>query len=450
MALPAEPRKGKHPFMAKKLINRLSDAVKKRGNGSPRIVDAAEHGINHSEVSRSARHVVETLVEGGYEAYIVGGGVRDLMLGLHPKDFDIATDARPEQVKNLFDRCRIIGRRFRLAHVYVGRDLIEVATFRGGHRSRSGRAHVSVTLGGRILRDNAYGTIDRDALRRDFTVNSLFYDPTRNTVLDFVGGVEDLKQRQLRMIGKPAVRFREDPVRLLRAVRFAAKLNFRIDPAMEQLIPELADLLDAISPARLFDEGIKLLHSGAAARTFEMLRETGLLHQLFPRTEAALERDHPEDLGFIRAALENTDERVHRHMPVSPAFAYAVLMWPYVRQLMDELEPGEFSPRDALAVCADRALEHQARTISIPFRHAQAIREIWTRQPQLEAGPRSHPERVMSRGGFRAAYDFLGLRAIEDGRLQKAHEGWTRAQEKYEGGPDGAPRRRRRRHRRRR
>ena len=435
--------------MAKKLFNRLSDAVKKRANGDPRVVEADEHGINPAEVSKSARHVVEVLVEGGYEAYIVGGGVRDLMLGLHPKDFDIATDARPEQVKNLFDRCRIIGRRFRLAHVWVGRDRIEVATFRGGHRSRSGRAHVSVTLGGRILRDNAYGTIDRDAERRDFTVNSLFYDPIHNTVLDFVGGVEDLKHRHLRMIGKPAVRFREDPVRLLRAVRFAAKLDFQLDPAMEQLIPELAELLDAISPARLFEEGIKLVHSGAAERTFDLLREKGLFGQLFPRTEAALERDHPEDLEFIRLALANTDERVRSDMPVSPAFAYAVMMWPYVRQLLDELEPGEFSPRDALAVCADRALEHQVRTISIPFRHAQTIREIWVRQPQLEAGPRSHPERVMSRSTFRAAYDFLGLRAMRDERLQKAYQAWTQAQEKYTVGPSDAPRRRRRRRRRR-
>lgn len=435
--------------MAQNLLNRLSDAVKKRAGGAPRVVQADEHGIVPSEVPGSARNVVETLVEGGYDAYIVGGGVRDLMLGLHPKDFDIATDARPEQVKNLFDRCRIIGRRFRLAHVWMGRDLIEVATFRGGHRSRSGRAHVSVTLGGRILRDNAYGTIDRDAERRDFTVNSLFYDPARNTVLDFVGGVEDLKQRRLCMIGKPAVRFREDPVRLLRAVRFAAKLDFRMDPAMEQLVPELADLLDAISPARLFDEGIKLLHSGAAERTFGLLRDNGLLHRLFPRTEAALERDDPEDLNFICRALANTDERVRTGMPVSPAFAYAVLMWPYVRQLLDELEPGEFNPHDALAICADRALEHQARTISIPFRHAQMIREIWIRQPQLEAGPRSHPERVMSRGAFRAAYDFLGLRAPGDERLQGPHQAWTQAQEKYEGGADAAPRRRRRRRRRR-
>ena len=434
--------------MARKLFDRLSDAVLKRAGGDLRVVKADEHGIDPSEVSASARQVVEILVEGGYEAYLVGGGVRDLMLGLHPKDFDIATNARPEQVKNLFDRCRIVGRRFRLAHVWVSRDRIEVATFRGGHRSRSGRAHVSVTLGGRILRDNAYGTIDRDAKRRDFTVNSLFYDPIHDTVLDFVGGVEDLKSRRLRMIGKPALRFREDPVRLLRAVRFAAKLDFELDPAIEQLIPELAELLDAVSPARLFDEGVKLMHSGAAARTFDLLCEKELLGQLFPRTEMALARDHLEDREFIRLALENTDERVRTDQSVSPAFAYAVLMWPYVRQLLDELEPGEFSPRDALAVCADRALEHQARTISIPFRHAQMIREIWTRQPQLEAGPRNHPERVMSRSAFRATYDFLGLRAMTDERLRKAHQAWTQAQERYVQGPPDAPRRRRRRRRR--
>ncbi len=432
-----------------KLLDRLSDAVLKRARGDLRVVEANEHGIDPSDVSAGARHVIEVLAEGGYEAYVVGGGVRDLMLGLHPKDFDIATNARPEQVKNQFNRCRIIGRRFRLAHVQVGRERVEVATFRGGHRSRSGRAHVSVTLGGRILRDNAYGTIDRDAERRDFTVNSLFYDPIRDTVLDFVGGVEDLRRRRLRMIGKPASRFREDPVRLLRAVRFAAKLDFQLDPAIRQLIPEMAGLLDSISPARLFDEGAKLMHSGAAARTFDLLCEKGLLGQLFPRTEAALERDHPEDKEFIRVALENTDERVRAGKPVSPAFAYAVLMWPCVRQLLDELDPGEFSPRDALAVCANRALEHQARTISVPFRHAQMIREIWIRQPQLEAGPRGHPERAIARASFRAAYDFLGLRATLDERLRDAHHAWTKAQEVHVADSDDAPPRRRRRRRRR-
>ena len=450
MSLPTTVRIREH--MPKKLLARLSNAIKRRAGDNLRIVAAHEHGIDLSDVSPSAQSVVETLVKGGYEAYIVGGGVRDLMLDLHPKDFDIATDAHPEQVRKLFDHCCIIGRRFRLVHVWTGRsraerDRIEVATFRGGHRSRSGRAHVSMTLGGRILRDNAYGTIDQDAERRDFTVNALFYDPVRNVVLDFVGGVGDLKHRYLHMIGKPVVRFREDPVRLLRAVRFAAKLDFQMDPAMEQLIPELAELLGAISPARLFDESVKLLHSGGAERTFDMLRQKKLLSQLFPRTEAALERARPGDMDFIRRALANTDKRVREGLPVSASFAYAVVMWPYVRQLLNELDPGEFSPRDALTICAKRALEHQTRTTSIPMRHAQAIREIWIQQPQLEAGPHSHPERVMSRNFFRATYDFLGLRASQDAHLKKSFEEWTQAQEKYSPGSGGAPRRRRRRRR---
>ena len=429
----------------KKLLTRLSDAVQARVRGRPRVLEAAQHGIDPAQVSRSARTVLKTLHEGGYAAYIVGGGARDLMLGLRPKDFDVATDARPEQVRDLFERCRIIGRRFRLAHVWAGRHRIEVATFRGGHRSRQGRAHLARTVGGRILRDNAYGTIDQDAERRDFTINSLFYDPARNVVLDFVGGANDLQAGLLRMVGKPAVRFREDPVRLLRAVRFAAKLDFRMEPAMERLIPELAALLGSIAPARMFEEVAKLLHSGAAERTFGMLREKALLEQLFPRTAEVLEQAHPEGAAFVRQALADTDARVSQALPVSPAFAYAVMMWPHVCHLLDELPQDEFAADEALAVCADRALQHQERTISIPYRHARMIREIWARQPQLEQGPRSHPERVIGRAGFRAAYDFLGLRAKVDGRLEAVHRDWTRLQGQRPTG--SAPRRRRQRKR---
>ncbi len=425
----------------KRLLARFSDAVRTRVRAHARVLEAAQHGIDPAQVSRAAREVLETLHEGGYEAYIVGGGARDLMLGLRPKDFDVATDARPEQVRDLFSRCRIIGRRFRLAHVWAGRQRIEVATFRGGHRSKHGRKQLARTVGGRILRDNAYGTIDQDAERRDFTINSLFYEPTRNVVLDFVGGADDLRAGILRMVGKPEVRFREDPVRMLRAVRFAAKLEFRMEPAMERLIPEMASLLGSISPARMFEEVAKLLHSGAAEHIFEMLRDKALLEQLFPRAAAVLEQSRPEDAAFIRQALADTDARVRQTLPVSPAFAYAVMMWPHVCELLDELPQDEFDADEALAVCTDRALQHQERAISIPMRHAHMIREIWKRQPQLERGPHHHPERVIGRAGFRAAYDFLGLRAKADGRLQAAHRAWTKLQEQHSG--NSRPRRRR-------
>ncbi len=426
--------------MTEKLLTRLSHAVHRHAHKDVQIFEATHHGIDVRQVSKAARKVVKTLHEGGYDAYIVGGGVRDLMLGLQPKDFDVATDARPEQVRELFDRCRIIGRRFRLVHVWVDRDRIEVATFRGGEHTRAGREQLAVTVSGRILRDNAYGTIEHDAERRDFTVNSLFYDPTRDVLLDFVGGMEDLEQRQLRMIGKPVVRFREDPVRLLRAVRLAAKLDFAMDPEMEHLIPEMTTLLESVSPSRMFMEVAKLLHNGAAWRTFQSLCEKNLLEPLFPRTAQVLEQQHPEDLQFIEAALKNTDERVHRDLPVSPAFAYAVMLWPHVRALSNELSMNDFSPREALEICGERALQYQARAISIPFRHAQAIRQIWMRQPQLEKGPHHHPERVMAHAGFRAAYDFLGLRAQATPALEKAHREWTKIQE------ERAPTRGRRRH----
>jgi len=239
----------------------------------------------------------------------------------------------------------------------------------------------------------------------------------------------------LRMIGKPVVRFREDPVRLLRVLRFAAKLKFTIDPAMEQLIPELAPSLQNISPARLFDEGVKLMHSGAADDTLTLLRSKELLEQLFPYTDQILKQDkNSQHLEFLRRALRNTDQRAREGKSLSPAFAYAVMMWPDVCQIMKARGSHRLERQDALIVCGEKALEHQAETIQIPHRHAQMIREIWRRQAQLEAGPRRHPERVISRGYFRAAYDFLGLRANSKGPLQEAFQAWTQAQEQYRPG----------------
>ncbi len=433
--------------MSTELLSRISKVALKRTRKQLRVLGPHEHNLHSAQVSTAALTVVRTLHEGGYDAYIVGGGVRDMMLGLNPKDFDIATDARPEQVRDLFDRCRIIGRRFRLAHVFIGRERIEVATFRGGHRSRAGREHVATTLGGRILRDNAYGPIDRDAERRDFTINALFYDPRDNALLDFVDGIKDLRARQLRMLGKPVIRFREDPVRLLRVVRFAAKLEFEIDPAMDACIAKSAYLLEAISPARMFDEGVKLLHCGAAEVALDMLREKKLLVRLFPHTDWILEDEkQPEHLNFLRRALHNTDVRAREGKPLSPAFAYAVMLWPEVCERMKEDKQSKMNRPEALTVCGDRVLKRQMSTTRIPYRHAQMIREIWHRQAQLETGPRKHPARVISQGYFRAAYDFLGLRAGKKDALAEAFQAWTKIQEQYQ--PvcsDKPPRRRRRR-----
>lgn len=389
-------------------------------------VSGDEHGIDPGRVSKGALQVVSVLREGGYQAYVVGGGVRDLMLGLRPKDFDIATDARPEQVHNLFPRSRIIGRRFRLVHVRVGRDLIEVATFRG---TRS--AGISIHASGRVLRDNAYGTIESDALRRDFTANALFYDPGKQEVLDFTGGIEDIHARTLHMIGSAPARYREDPVRMLRAVRFSAKLDFSIDEEASRPLPKLAHILQTVSPARLFDETVKLLHCGAAHEAFLLLREHGLLSQIFPQTEEALARDRPEDLPFLRAALDNTDARLRRNLPVSPSFACAVLQWPYVRQLLDEVPPGDLTPHEAMQGAAGKALQMLQRSLAIPGHHARRMQAVWMLQPRLERGLGRRATGVVHRPEFRAAYDFLELRVPQEGHLAEAHREWTRYQKEH-------------------
>ena len=431
--------------MSPELLSRISQVVLKRTRKKLRVLAAAEHGINPAGVSRAALTVVQVLREGGYDAYIVGGSVRDMMLGRHPKDFDVATDARPEQVRDLFDRCRIIGRRFRIAHVSFGRDRIEVATFRGGHLSRTGREHLSTTLSGRILRDNAYGSIDLDAERRDFTINALFYDPLNNVLLDFVGGVEDLRQRQLRMLGKPVTRFREDPVRLLRAIRFAAKLEFEIEPAMDSCIQKLGYLLGSVPPARLFEEVIKLLHCGAAEATLELLRHKKLLAKLFPNIAWILDREeNPEHLNFLRRALRNTDEREHEGKSLSPAFAYAVMLWPDVHEHLKRSGQTDLRRQKVLKSCGEEVLKQQMRIIRIPYRHVQMVREIWYRQSQLEAGVGKNSKRVIAHSYFRAAYDFLGLRAGSEDVLQEVFDAWTRAQERYSSERlDNPPRRRR-------
>ncbi|HET7922506.1 MAG TPA: polynucleotide adenylyltransferase PcnB, partial [Gammaproteobacteria bacterium] len=312
---------------------------------NPVLIPRAEHAISRANISESALKVLYRLKQAGHEPYLVGGGVRDLLLGREPKDFDVATDASPEQVQALFRNCRLIGRRFRLAHVHFGRDIVEVATFRAAHEERHALAQ---TENGRILRDNVYGTLEQDAFRRDFTVNALYYDIRDFSIVDYVDGMADLRAGQLRLIGDPDQRYREDPVRMLRAARFAAKLGFRLHADTERPIAALAPLLADIPPARLFEEILKLFLYGFGAQAFEVLRRLGLFAPLFPRTEAALrleEEGFPH--VFISRALASTDARVAQARPVTPAFLFAALLWEPVRQRAAALQASGAHPSDA-------------------------------------------------------------------------------------------------------
>ncbi len=356
--------------------------------------------------------------------------MRDLLLGREPKDFDVTTDARPEELKKLFRNCRLIGRRFRLAHIHFGREIIEVATFRAqaGETEAEGDRLIE---NGMILRDNVFGTVEEDAWRRDFTVNALYYNIEDFSVVDYVGGMADLKAGVLRLIGEPEVRYREDPVRMLRAVRFAAKLGFRIEPGTEAPIWTLGALLEEIPAARLFEEVLKLLLGGCAVQTYELLRHYGLFAHLFPETDAALaveEEGFPH--LFVLRALENTDARLAEDKPVTPAFLFAALLWEPVRAMVQRLvvEQG-MSEIQALQVAGAEVLAAEHRHVVLPRRFAIQAREIWQLQPRLERVPSKRAQRLLEHPRFRAAYDFLLLRAEAGEPVAEAAQWWTHFQE---------------------
>ena len=415
----------------------------------PTIIARDEHVISRSQISERALTVLYRLKNAGYGAYLVGGGVRDLSLGREPKDFDVATDATPEQVKSLFRNCRLIGRRFRLAHVHWGPDIIEVATFRALHPPAADEADNDgerVLEDGMILRDNVYGNIEEDALRRDFTINALYYNIADFSVVDYAGGMADLKAGRIRLIGEPAVRYREDPVRMLRAVRFAAKLGFVIDADTAAPIPRMADTLDDIPAARLFDEVLKLLMAGQGVETFESLRQHGLFRYLFPATDTALDDDvDAQLLTFLARALESTDRRVNDGRPVTPAFLFAALIWPAIlTQLPGARLQGDIN-RELFEQSVTEALERQLRQVAIPKRFALPMREIWALQPRFDTRSESKARRLFSHPRFRAAYDFLLLRGeagLVDPELARW---WEHFATTSEDAPPPTPARRRRR-----
>lgn len=418
------------------------------GSKDPRILTARQHGLHSHQISSAAVKVVDRLQDAGFEAYAVGGCVRDLMIGDHPKDFDVSTNATPEEVRKLFRNSRIIGKRFRIVHVRFGREIIEVTTFRSHHTEGDSSQEASQGQSGVLLRDNVYGgDLCSDAVRRDFTVNALYYCPSNNTIHDYTGGIKDLKKRQLRMIGDPETRYREDPVRMLRAARFAAKLDFEIAPDTAHPIRPLAYLLDQTAPARLFDEVLKLLAGGKGLRTYEVLKEYQLFEHLFPITTPLLPRgkhyqaEHGDYYErFIRQALTNTDTRLAQGKRITPAFLYAALLWPPLKKDMDAMIAKGNDPSMALHKAANQVLDQQIKHIAIPRRFTSAMREIWELQQRLPKRGGQRAFRLMEHNRFRAAYDFLLLRAEakeptgQDENLEALGQWWTDFQSANEGG----------------
>ncbi|MFC5568588.1 polynucleotide adenylyltransferase PcnB [Lysobacter yangpyeongensis] len=424
-----------------------------------RVIPRDQHNVSRRDVSPNALRVLYRLRESGFGAYLVGGAVRDLLVGGHPKDFDVATDATPEQVKQLFRNCRLIGRRFRLAHVVFGREIIEVATFRANADDGSGDRETHE--GGRVLRDNVFGSIEDDAVRRDFTANALYYAIEDFSVRDYVGGFEDVRNRVLRLIGDPETRYREDPVRMLRAVRLAAKLDFQIEPATAAPLPRLAPLLAEAAPARLFEECLKLFLTGHAAASFEGLERHGLLDVLFPESALALKSNRSGALRrMVIAGLRGTDARVANDEPVSPAFLFALLLWPAYCRALAQLQSGGMHTAEAERRAADRVTVHQLNTIALPRRFSLPMQEIWLLQSRFSQRQRKRVFRLLAHPRFRAAFDFFSLRLSASPEHADDVAFWREAQQQpgdalaaqLDAQPsandaEGAPRRRRRRRR---
>jgi|TARA_Y100000310_G_scaffold269721_1_gene283116 poly(A) polymerase len=388
------------------------------------IFSQDHHSIKPSAVGINALKVVNRLTSSGYLAFLVGGSVRDLLLGAHPKDFDVATDAHPEEVNHLFRNSRLIGRRFRIVHVRFGREIIEVATFRAHHDRDSHETNHSKR--GLILDDNVYGSLDEDMQRRDFTINALYYQADEGAVYDQVGGMADLQSKTIRLIGDPETRYREDPVRMLRAIRFAAKLGFRIAPETIDPIRRLGFLLHDVSPARLYDEVAKLLMLGNAEKTFILLRDHGLIAWLFPETARCLE---PVSELLILEALRSTDRRIREDRPVTPAFLYAALLWSPVTRQRGLLQEQGLAPLASLHAAAIKVISKQVLFTSIPRRISAPMKEIWELQLRLPKRGGKQALTVLSHKRFRAAYDFLLLREMAGEDLGDLGNWWTEFQQ---------------------
>jgi len=382
--------------------------TKKIVDPQAKIIPRAEHTISRKNISHNALKVLYRLNQHKYSAYLVGGCLRDILLKQTPKDFDIATNASPENIKKLFQNCLLIGRRFRLAHIRFGREIIEVSTFRAQSRKKSFR-HRKIATHGMLLRDNVYGTIEEDVWRRDFTMNALYYNIADFSLVDYCGGLADIQNKIVRIIGEPRTRYQEDPVRLLRAIRFAGKLGFQLDPATAEPIAELAPLLRHVPPARLFEEVLKLFHHGQALKTYRLLHQYHLLKELFPQI-----KHHPTDNThhkLLELACENTDQRTQHGKTVSPAFLFAVFLWPNVQNKAQQLIAQHTPTFVAYQHAVSDTLSKQQKLITIPRRYSTSIREIWDLQHRLLQRRPHMLHRLMNHPRLRAAYDFLLLRA---------------------------------------
>ena len=402
-------------------------------------IPRSEHSISRADISGGTLKVLYTLKKAGFEAYLVGGGVRDLLLGHKPKDFDVVTDAEPEEVKRLFRSARLIGRRFRLAHVRFGPEIIEVATFRGAiEDTHEDNDHVSVN--GRIVRDNVYGkTLEDDVWRRDFSVNCLYYDIRDFSVLDYTGGMADLEAGVLRIIGDPVRRYREDPVRMLRAVRFTAKLGFRLGGETAGAIPECAPLLAEIPPARLYEEVLKLFLGGAAVQSFEYLNHFDLFKYLFTESAQRFAKDPLSPAAqLVLQAMANTDLRIQEDKPVTPAFLFAALLWPAVQEDATAHGARGLTAVQAMDAAGMDVLARQVSQVSVPRRFSLAAREIWSLQSRLEQRRGKRAIQLLGRPRFRAAYDFLLLRAESGEDVAEMADWWTKFQEMDDSGRKAA------------
>jgi poly(A) polymerase len=406
--------------MIKKFIRKILGvkSAKARNTSEPVVLGPNDHGIDPKLLSSNAIRVTGTLQEAGFQAFVVGGAVRDLLLGVKPKDFDIATNATPEQVKRLFRRAFIIGKRFQIVHVMFGQDLLEVTTFRG-----TASANAPKDEHGRVLRDNTFGSQAEDAERRDFTVNAMYYNPATEEVLDYHGGIEDIRSKTLRIIGQPEARFREDPVRMLRVVRFAAKLKFDIEPTTAEPISVMAPLINNVPAARVFDEMLKLLMSGQALACLQQLRKEGLHHGLLPMLDVVLEQ--PLGTKFVTLALDATDRRIIAGKTVSPGFLFASLLWHQVLEKWQAYQAaGEF-PIPGLHLAADEVLESQTEKLALQRKIGSDMRDIWAMQPRFERRNGKNPYKLLEHLRFRAGYDFLLLRCASGEIDKELGDWWT-------------------------
>lgn len=400
---------------------------------TPKIIPASEHGLRRSQFSPNAIKVIEKLQEAGFSAFLVGGGVRDLLLGGQPKDFDVATNATPEETKNLFRNSMIIGRRFRIVHVRFGREIIEVTTFRAHHDQSLDPKDAAQSQTGMLLRDNVYGDIESDAARRDFSINALYYDPSTGNLFDYTNGLKDLKRRVLQMIGDPEARYKEDPVRMLRAVRFSAKLGFALTENTAEPIKRLAPLMSHVSSARLFEEVLKLMMSGSATSTLQLLREYGLFGALFPGTEQCLQLGDEKQLQFINQAALNTDKRIRQNKKVTPAFIYAAFLWlPLQAAIRKLVHDDKMSVADAVRHAEHGVISQQLTCTAIPKRFLIPMREIWALQLRLPRREGRKAFLLLEHPRFRAAYDFLLLREQSGEHLDGLGLWWTQFQDASE------------------